>query len=147
MQNDLLGQVAFSAQYARPLVGGGGRELWDHAVSRVEAMHLKRYPQVVGETMNAFKLVRQMRVFPSQRSTQFGGRPIERNNMRIYNCTYSPCDRPRFFAEAFWLLLSGCGTGFSLRAKDINRLPRLLAPSEMIRRERRRHMVSDSIEG
>ena len=50
MQNDLLGQVAFSAQYARPLVGGGGRELWDHAVSRVEAMHLKRYPQVVGET-------------------------------------------------------------------------------------------------
>ena len=147
MQNDLLGQVAFSAQYARPLVGGGGRELWDHAVSRVEAMHLKRYPQVVGETMAAFKLVRQQRVFPSQRSTQFGGKAIERNNMRIYNCTYSPCDRPRFFAEAFWLLLSGCGTGFSLRAKDLNRLPRLLAPSEMIRRERRRHMVSDSIEG
>src|SRR5210317_917756 len=147
MQNELLGRVAFSAQYARPLVGGGGRELWDHAVSRVEAMHLKRYPQVVGQTMRAFKLVRQQRVFPSQRSTQFGGRPIERNNMRIYNCTYSPCDRPRFFSEAFWLLLSGCGTGFSLRQKDIARLPRLLTPSEIIRRERRVHTISDSIEG
>lgn len=147
MQNETLGRVAFSAQYARPLVGGGGRESWWHAVNRVEAMHLKRYPEVVGETMRAFKLVRDQRVFPSQRSTQFGGRPIELNNMRIYNCTYSPCDRVRFFSEAFWLLLSGCGTGFSLRAKDIDRLPRLLSPSEMIRRERRVHRVSDSIEG
>ena len=147
MQNDLLGRVAFSAQYARPLVGGGGRELWHHAVNRVEAMHLKRYPQVAGETMAAFKLVNDMRVFPSQRSTQFGGRPIERNNMRIYNCTYSPCDRVRFFSEAFWLLLSGCGTGFSIRAADVKRLPRLITPSEMVRRERRTHMVSDSIEG
>ena len=147
MQNDLLGRVAFSAQYARPLVGGGGRELWHHAVNRVEAMHLKRYPQVAGETMRAFKLVNEMRVFPSQRSTQFGGRPIERNNMRIYNCTFSPCDRPRFFSEAFWLLLSGCGTGFSVRAQDVDRLPRLITPSKMVRRERRVHMVSDSIEG
>lgn len=147
MQNDLLGRVAFSAQYARPLIGGGGRELWDHACSRVEAMHLKRYPQVVGETMSAFKLVREMKVFPSQRSTQFGGRAIERNNMRIYNCTYSPCDRARFFSEAFWLLLSGCGTGFSLRSKDIERLPRLIVPSRLMRREVRTHIISDSIEG
>ena len=147
MQNDLLGRVAFSAQYARPLVGGGGRETWAHAVNRIEAMHLKKYPQVISETMSAFNLVATQRVFPSQRSTQFGGQAIERNNMRIYNCTYSPCDRPRFFSEAFWLLLSGCGTGFSLRRKDLERLPRLLAPSEMIRRERRVHRVSDSIEG
>ena len=128
MQNHILGDVAFAAQYARPLPGGEGRETWAHAVNRVEAMHLKRFPQVAGETMAAFKLVRDKRVFPSQRSTQFGGAPIERNNMRIYNCTYSPCDRARFFSEAFWLLLSGCGTGFSVRGDDIARLPRLLTP-------------------
>src|SRR5210317_471151 len=147
MQNDLLGRVAFAAQYARPLNSGPGRETWEHAANRIEAMHLKRYPQVAGATMKAFDLVRAQRVFPSQRSTQFGGHAIERNNMRIYNCTYSPCDRPRFFSEAFWLLLSGCGTGFSLRQADIKRLPRLLTPSEMIRRERRVHTISDSIEG
>ena len=147
MQNDLLGQVAFAAQYARPLNSKPGRESWEHAANRVEAMHLKRYPQVAGETMRAFDLVRAQRVFPSQRSTQFGGLPIERNNMRIYNCTYSPCDRPRFFSEAFWLLLSGCGTGFSLRARDIEELPRLLTLSEYVRRETRTHIISDSIEG
>jgi len=147
MQNDLLGRVAFAAQYARPLNSRPGRETWEHAANRIEAMHLKRYPQVAGATMKAFDLVRAQRVFPSQRSTQFGGHAIERNNMRIYNCTYSPCDRPRFFSEAFWLLLSGCGTGFSLRQADIKRLPRLLTPSEMVRRERRTHMISDSIEG
>ena len=147
MQNELLGAVAFSAQYARPLVGGGGRESWYQAACRVEAMHLKRYPQCAGATMRAFNAVREQKVFPSQRSTQFGGKPIERNNMRMYNCTFSPCDRPRFFSEAFWLLLSGCGTGFSIRRDDVNRLPRLLVKSEMIRRERRVHTVSDSIEG
>ena len=147
MQNDLLGQVAFAAQYARPLNSKPGRESWEHAANRVEAMHLKRYPQVAGETMRAFDLVRAQRVFPSQRSTQFGGLPIERNNMRIYNCTYSPCDRPRFFSEAFWLLLSGCGTGFSLRARDVEELPRLLTLSEYVRRETRTHVISDSIEG
>ena len=73
MQNHILGDVAFAAQYARPLPGGEGRETWAHAVNRVEAMHLKKFPQVVGETQRAFKLVRDKRVFPSQRSTQFGG--------------------------------------------------------------------------
>ena len=33
MQNELLGRVAFSAQYARPLVGGGGRELGSRSVA------------------------------------------------------------------------------------------------------------------
>jgi ribonucleoside-triphosphate reductase len=147
MQNNLLGDVAFAAQYARPLPSNEGRENWAQAVNRVEAMHLKKFPQVIGETQRAFKLVRDKRVFPSQRSTQFGGSPIERNNMRIYNCTYSPCDRSRFFSEAFWLLLSGCGTGFSVRGDDIARLPRLLTPTEAERRLVHEVLISDNIEG
>lgn len=147
MQNHILGEVAFSAQYARPLANGEGRETWIDAVERVEAMHLKRYPHISGEISEAFEMVRDKRVFPSQRSTQFGGKAIERNNMRIYNCTYSPCDRARFFSEAFWLLLSGCGTGFSVRAADIARLPRLLTPLEAERRKVHDVTIADSIEG
>lgn len=100
-QNQLLGAVAFTAQYSRE-TAEGGRETWDQAVDRVEAMHTRKFPHLADQIKHAFGFVRRQEVFPSQRSMQFGGAAIERNNMRIYNCTFSPCDRTRFFAEAFW---------------------------------------------
>jgi len=145
-QNQLLGAVAFTAQYSRE-TAEGGRETWDQAVDRVEAMHTRKFPHLADQIKHAFGFVRRQEVFPSQRSMQFGGAAIERNNMRIYNCTFSPCDRTRFFAEAFWLLLSGCGTGFSLRQRHIKHLPRLLTPKEQEAKGRRTYVVKDSIEG
>ena len=108
MQNKILGEVSFAAQYAKPIEGG--RESWIVAVNRVESMHQKKFKDLNLETeiQKAFDFVREKRVFASQRSTQFGGAAIERNNMRMFNCTFSSCDRVRFFAECFWLLLSFC---------------------------------------
>ena len=145
-QNQLLGAVAFTAQYSRE-TAEGGRETWDQAVDRVEAMHTRKFPYLADQIKDAFGFVRRQEVFPSQRSMQFGGAAIERNNMRIYNCTFSPCDRTRFFAEAFWLLLSGCGTGFSLRQRHTKHLPRLLTPKEHEAKGRRTYVIKDSIEG
>ena len=141
-QNELLGEVAFTAQYARE-TEAGGRETWEQTVDRVQAMHTRRFPPLAKEIAEAFSFVRTKEVFPSQRSMQFGGAAIERNNMRMYNCTFSPCDRTRFFAEAFWLLLSGCGTGFSVRKRHIKLLPRLLTPKELEARGRRTYVVKD----
>jgi hypothetical protein len=113
MQNELMGEVVFASQYARQTEGG--RESWSDAVDRVVEMHVEKYPQLEDEIKDAFNLVKEKRVVPSQRSMQFGGKAIKQRNMRIYNCTYSPADRPRFFSEMFWLLLCGCGTGFSVK--------------------------------
>jgi ribonucleoside-diphosphate reductase alpha chain len=145
-QNELLGEVAFTAQYARE-TEAGGRETWEQAVDRVQAMHTRRFPSLAQQIAEAFSFVRTKEVFPSQRSMQFGGTAIERNNMRIYNCTFSVCDRTRFFSEAFWLLLSGCGTGFSVRQTHIKQLPRLLTPNELKARRSHKYVVQDSIEG
>lgn len=85
MQNEILGKVSFAAQYAKPTETG--RETWEEAVSRVEAMHLKKFERnlvdISDEIRWAFNLVREKRVFPSQRSMQFGGHPIIKNNMRM----------------------------------------------------------------
>ena len=145
MQNEILGRVAFAAQYARPI--SGGRESWEEAVERVVRMHKKKYPMLLSEIDQAFSLVKQKRVVPSQRSMQFGGVAIERRNMRLYNCTYSPADRPRFFSEMFWLLLCGCGTGFSVRRRDIKKLPRVIIESHYTNRRSMTYQVKDSIEG
>ena len=97
MQNEILGRVVFASQYA--LETSNGRETWIDAINRVEAMHQRKFKEfdISDEITKAFDLVRDQRCVPSQRSVQFGGVAIEKNNMRIYNCTYSPCDRPRFF--------------------------------------------------
>ncbi len=144
-QNEIMGRVAFAAQYAKPTPKG--RESWEEAIERVAAMHKKKYPEEDERIDWAFSLVKDKRVVPSQRSTQFGGNAILRRNMRIYNCTFSPADRPRFFSEMFWLLLCGCGTGFSVRHSDISRLPRVIIKNAYLSRRTMEYVVKDSIEG
>lgn len=45
------------------------------------------------------------------------------NGLVTGNCTVSYCDRIRFFQEGFWLLLCGCGVGFSVQKHHIAKLP------------------------
>jgi ribonucleoside-diphosphate reductase alpha chain len=82
-------------------------------------------------------------VLGSQRAMQFGGEPILRKHARIYNCTPRTATRPRFFQEALWLLLCGCGVGFSVQDA-----PHRQAAWHRQTRLRERHFtVPDTIEG
>jgi ribonucleoside-diphosphate reductase alpha chain len=69
-------------------------------------MHIERFPDLKQEIVKAYELVHAKKVLPSMRSLQFGGRPIELNNARIYNCSFLPIDDYRSFSEAMFLLLS-----------------------------------------
>ena len=118
-----LQDYTFASKYARYLPDQKRRETWAEAVDRVRNMHIKRYPQIEREITWAFEQVKQRRVLGSQRALQFGGDPILKKNARIYNCIASYCDRLRFFQECFWLLLCGCGTGFSVQKHHVAKLP------------------------
>jgi ribonucleoside-diphosphate reductase alpha chain len=65
----------------------------------------------------------------------------------MYNCTASYIDRVRFFAEGFWLLMSGCGVGFSVQKHHIAKLPNLISKTQRDARLKLVHVVEDSIEG
>lgn len=146
-QNKILGKVAFATQYAK-LKADGTRESYIDAMDRVKAMHVEKFPALEQRIEQVFKdFVYPQIVFPSQRSTQFGGDAIKRNNMRLYNCTASYCDRVRFFAEGFWLLMSGCGVGFSIQRHHVLRLPKLITKAQRDERMFKIHVVQDSIEG
>lgn len=60
------------------------------------------------------------------------------------NCVGSYCDRPRFFQECFWLLLCGCGTGFSIQKHHVARLPKLEAS---VMSNVKTYTIPDTIEG
>lgn len=118
-----LQDYTFVSKYARYNEDQKRRETWTESIERVRDMHLRKYPQISKEIQWAFEQSRQKRALGSQRALQFGGKPIEKKNARIYNCIASYCDRLRFFQECFWLLLCGCGTGFSVQRHHIEKLP------------------------
>jgi ribonucleoside-diphosphate reductase alpha chain len=148
-----LQDYTFVSRYARYDEGKKRRETWNEAVNRVKEMHLRRYPQITNEIEWAFEQVKNKKVLGSQRALQFGGKPIESKHSRLYNCTVSFCDRPRFFQECFWLLLCGCGTGFSVQRHHVDKLPKLfqgkrnftLDPTNS--RPKKKFIIPDSIEG
>ncbi|WP_052514994.1 hypothetical protein [Dethiosulfatarculus sandiegensis] len=142
-----LQEYVFSSRYSRYNPQLGRRETFSEAVDRVIDMHRAHFAQrdlmiedllrEVGEAM------KNRLVLGSQRALQFGGDPILKKNARMYNCTTSYCDRPRFFQEALWLLLCGCGVGFSVQKHHIARLPELAEPLS----EEKVFVIPDSIEG
>jgi ribonucleoside-diphosphate reductase alpha chain len=76
------------------------------------------------------------------RSLQFAGKPAEINNARMFNCSFLPVDDFRSFSEAMFLLLSGCGVGFSVQSHHVDKLPEIKIPTR-----EKRYLINDSIEG
>ncbi len=99
------------------------------------------------EIVRAYNLVKAKKVLPSMRSLQFGGKAIEVSNARIYNCTASPVNRIEFFREYFFLLLSGCGCGFSVQKQHVAMLPALAARADELDLPVKHYAVPDTVEG
>lgn len=144
-----LQDYTFVSKYARYNPEKKRRETWSESVERVKNMHLRKYPQIAEEIEWAFEQVRAKRVLGSQRALQFGGDPILKKHARIYNCISSYCDRIRFFQECFWLLLCGCGTGFSVQKHHVAKLPRFSRERRLPKKDlpRKVYVIPDSIEG
>jgi ribonucleoside-diphosphate reductase alpha chain len=96
---------------------------------------------------DAFAMVSAKKVLPSMRSMQFGGEAILGNHSRMFNCSFSNVDRVAFFREYFYLLLSGCGVGFSVQRHHIALLPPLPPRAAEHDLPVEHHQVADTIEG
>ena len=68
----------------------------------------------------------------------------ERNHARMYNCAYMPMEDVVCFREAFFLLLSGTGVGFSVQDHHVQRLPAVTRASASLPHT---VTVEDSIRG
>ncbi len=93
----------------------------------------------------AFDAVTRREVLPSMRSLQFGGEATLQKHARIYNCAFTYLDRVEAFREALYLLLCGCGVGFSVQRRHIAKLPALAPRDEHVTPIT--FIVPDTIEG
>ena len=83
---EILSDIVTWSKYARYIPEKNRRETWSELVTRNKEMHIKKFPQLEPLIERAYELVHDKKILPSMRSLQFGGRPIEVNNTRLFNC-------------------------------------------------------------
>jgi ribonucleoside-triphosphate reductase len=141
-ESEILSSITTYLKYSKYIPELQRRETWNELVTRNKEMHIKKFPNLKEEIEDAYKFVYDKKILPSMRSLQFSGKPIEINNARIFNCAYLPIDDHRSFSEIMFLLLSGCGVGYSVQTHHIEQLPEIRKPLK-----EKRYLVGDSIEG
>lgn len=142
IEQEILSDITSFLKYSKYDSDLKRRETWNEIVSRNKNMHLFKFPQLEIEIENAYKYVYKKKVLPSMRALQFSGKPVDINNVRIYNCAYLPIDDYRCFSETMFLLLSGTGVGYSVQNHHVDKLPEIKVPTKT-----KRYLIGDSIEG
>lgn len=145
----MMADAKFYSGYSRYLDEQDRYETWEESVSRVMNMHREKYKDIMSpelEEMISFaeQAYKEKRVLGAQRALQFGGESLFSHESRLYNCSSSHCDRPSFFTEAMYLLLCGCGVGFSVQEQHVNKLP---AIRKRFAKKSKVFTVPDKIEG
>ena len=145
----MLSESKFFMGYSRWDGDKNRYETWDEAVSRVMQMHRTKYadkmtPELDSLITFAEKAYKEKKVLGAQRALQFGGEQIFKHESRMYNCSVSHCDRPVFFSEAMYMLLCGCGVGFSVQEHHIAKLPKIRKRYD---KKVKVYTITDSIEG
>jgi ribonucleoside-diphosphate reductase alpha chain len=141
-EHRILSDITVWAKYAKYRPELNRRETWEELVQRNKQMHLNKFPELAETIELAYKFVLNKQILPSMRSLQFGGKPIEVNNTRLFNCSYLSIDDYRAFNETMFLLLSGTGVGYSVQKHNIDKLPEIKKAEKT-----RRYLIGDSIEG
>tara|TARA_A100001515_G_scaffold22973_1_gene17654 strand:- start:9 stop:2237 length:2229 start_codon:yes stop_codon:yes gene_type:complete len=145
---NIMSQTKFYEGYSRWDEKKARYETWEESVTRVMNMHRDYYAdkmtpdlsQLIDEAEHLYKLKYAL---GAQRALQFGGDQLLKHMMRMYNCTSTYADRPRFFSELFYVLLCGAGAGFSVQNHHVSKLPKVAERKKAAKG----WVVEDSIEG
>ncbi len=145
----MLSESKFFMGYSRWVDAKQAYETWGESVGRVMAMHRQKYAGKLSTALEGYLAKAEAAyssqlVLGAQRALQFGGDQLLKHEAKMYNCSVSHADRAAFFQEAMYLLLCGCGVGFSVQNRHVSKLPRLRARSA---KKVKVFQVPDSIEG
>jgi ribonucleoside-diphosphate reductase alpha chain len=131
MKTDLQKYIHIS-KYARWRDDLKRREQWFETVKRYCDYWYERFDGNTGSELieegildDIFNAIHDMEVMPSMRAMMTAGKALERDEIAGFNCTASAVTHPAIFAEAFFILMNGCGFGFSVERQYINQLPEI----------------------
>jgi ribonucleoside-triphosphate reductase len=141
-----------TSRYSRWLDDEQRRETWGETVSRyVDNVVLGPIKDDTWDVeakqdlrISIEEAILGLEVMPSMRGLMTAGGAMERDNTCLYNCAYTPVEKPTDFDKAMFILLCGTGVGFSVERQYVSKLPEV--PSSYIPNENV-IVVEDSKEG
>lgn len=150
---DLLADYVFLSKYSQRN-SEGRLEHWHETIERIYSMHGVKLNKLglwnigVQEMIHkAMAMENDKKILSSQRGRQFaspiGTSGILKHEAKLYNCCSTYIDRIEAFSEIMYLLLCGCGVGYSLHKDYIDKLPVVKEKTD----EWVYYKVEDSIEG
>lgn len=139
---ELLSDIVVYNKYAKYKTDIKRRETWIEIADRYISMMINKYPDLKQEIIENGQYIYRKDILMSMRMAQFAGTAIEKNESRGYNCSYLPIDNYNCFSEVMFLLLGGCGVGYSVQYHHIENLPEIKKP-----KKERKYLIGDSIEG
>lgn len=122
MSKDLETYIHIS-KYARWLESEKRRETWGETIGRLERFWVSKFPQHAAEIEEACMAVYDKDVMPSMRTLMTAGPALDRDNVAGFNCAAIAVNHTRVFDEIFYLLMNGCGVGFSVERQYTNLMP------------------------
>jgi len=144
LSREILSEITIFNKYAKYIPDKKRRESWKELIDRNKEMHIEKFPKLIGDIEWAYQFVYNKKILPSMRSLQFAGKAAKINPARLYNCSFMSVNDLRAFQEAMYLLLSGCGVGYSVQKHHVAQLPDIRKPNP---NRRRRYVIADSIVG
>jgi len=150
----LMADYVFLAKYSQKKEDGE-LESWNDTVDRIYSMHETKLhslglmnSEVRGWLQRCKELEYQKKILSSQRGRQFASSNpnsgILKHEAKMYNCCSTLIDRTKVFSEIMYLLLCGCGVGYSLHKAYVDKLPEVKQPTLSTRPT---YVIDDSIEG
>ena len=114
------------SRYARYLPEQSRRENWDESVLRWRTFMEGKFPQIDKGIFDDIQTkIENLEFLPSMRSIMTAGPALKRTDECIFNCAYTTADTPLVFTETMWLLLNGCGVGFSVESRYVDQMPEI----------------------
>ena len=150
----VMGQMVERRTYCAWLPEKNRRETWVEAVDRTVA-YLKKQsakctpvgnPSIKPAVWQSIReAIKNKDILPSMRLLQFAGKAADRTQACIFNCAFIAPECLRDFAEVMYLLMCGCGVGFSVEQTTVEKFPAVAMQCPTSHRGT--HVVPDTTEG
>lgn len=121
----LFQEFIFFRTYSRWIDEEGRRETWIEAVARYMGYMRSKLGDKLNEEeySEIEEYIVNLKALPSMRLIWSAGAAADATNACAYNCSYIAPTQLRDFGEILYLLMCGCGVGFSVEAHVTQQLP------------------------
>ena len=143
---ELLSNLKFYESYSKYREDLGRKETWEESVDSVMEMHYSKFkhlPELTPYLDSATQAYKNKQILASQRNLQFRGDSINKHNVKLFNCSSTYIDRPEVFKQIMYILLNGCGAGYTVEKRFVDKLPTIKRRKE----DTITYTIEDSVEG